>query len=119
MSSNIEQEMLSYFPDSLFEMKKYLKTHSLEDILEIRVRLAKPIEIKKKQEDVFIPQIVTNDEMIRMVENLCHHSIYAMQSCINQGFLTIKGRPSCWTFRDKRFVSRRNEKYEGSVKFKY
>ena len=91
MAFTNEQELISYFPDSLYEIKKYLRTHSLEDILEIRLRLAKPIEIKKISGDVFISQIVTNEEMIRIVENLCNHSIYAMQNCINQGFLTIKG----------------------------
>ena len=60
-------------------------------IQEIRIRVSKPIILKERQNDFIIEHIVTNEEILQIMERLCENSIYAYKNQLCEGFLTLKG----------------------------
>ncbi len=58
---------------------------------EIRIRLGQPIIIKYINGE-FISKIIVNEKLIlNLLENFTDNSLYAVQSEINSGFITVKG----------------------------
>lgn len=84
--SRLKEEILSFFPCNL------KIPNELEDyIQEIRIRLGQAITLKCTNHE-FITNEITNENIIlRLLENFTNNSVYAVQSEINSGFITIKG----------------------------
>ncbi len=91
MNSCVQEEIISYFPSSLDEIKSMTMVDKLKEAIEIRVRIGKPIMIRFIQEDIFLHHEVTENDMMHLLESFCHRSIYASQMQINQGFITLMG----------------------------
>lgn len=87
----IYEEILSYFPDNLKEIKNLDNELVWDFAEEIRIRIGRPIDIKFLSDEIFIGDDITNEDMIRIIENFSNNSIYSVQNEINSGYITIKG----------------------------
>lgn len=86
----INNEILSYFPSTLSEIKVFSK--NLWDIAEeIRIRVGQPICIKIHSGDIFLNKIINSEDILKLLENFSDNSIYSVQADINNGYITIKG----------------------------
>lgn len=88
------EEIIRYFPINLYNLLKmtFEKNRMFEnDLQEIRIRVNRPILLKLRQADVVIEYIISNREILQILEKLCENSIYAYKEQICNGFLTIKG----------------------------
>lgn len=86
--------ILNAFPRQISnEIIQVFSTYSnlINSIQEIRIRVSKPIILKHRNGDVVLQHIVTNEEILHILERFCENSIYAYKNQICDGFLTIKG----------------------------
>ena len=75
------------------EILQVFSTYSslINTLQEIRIRVSKPIILKQRNSDIVLQHIVTNEELLHILERFCENSIYAYKNQICEGFLTIKG----------------------------
>lgn len=83
-------EILSYFPNRI---KNLLQGYLLEmeNLTEIRLRINQPIILKNPQTEKIVQTKIIYEEISEILQKLCDNSIYAYQSEIASGFITIKG----------------------------
>lgn len=88
------EEILKYFPINIYNILLYTFEQNIQiekNIQEIRIRVNRPIILKMRQADILIEYIVTQKEVLQILEKLCENSIYAYKNQICEGFITIKG----------------------------
>lgn len=90
MVSKIREEVLSFFPPSLDEIR-IVNDYVLDMAEEIRIRVGQPIRIRGNGEDVSLRKNVSQTDILKLLENFSNNSIYSVQSDINNGYITIKG----------------------------
>lgn len=90
-------EILSYFPKRIYEEinRKILQGKSADEINlleEIRIRASKPVILKYTNlEQVLETLIVTQEEILEILQYICNNSIYSYQNQICNGYITLKG----------------------------
>ena len=85
------KSILMYFPISirmLLENEIGKNEHSLE---EIRIRVKKPIILKFNKSEKIIKYIVSEEEILNILQSVCENSIYSYQHQIAEGYVTIVG----------------------------
>lgn len=88
------EEILRYFPINIYNILLYTFEQDInikEQIEEIRIRVNKPIILKLRYVDILIEYIVTQSEVLQILEKFCENSIYAYKNQMCDGFLTIRG----------------------------
>lgn len=91
------KEILSNFPKRMqTEIDKRLIDRVTKDgislLEEIRVRSGKPIILKyTDSEQIMENVIVTQEEILDILQSICQNSIYSYQNQICKGYLTLKG----------------------------
>ncbi len=88
------EEIIKYFPTNIYNILLYTLQQNEQistTIQEIRIRANKPIILKLRQADILIEYIVTQAEILQILEKICNNSIYAYKNQICEGFITIKG----------------------------
>ena len=58
---------------------------------EIRLRTARPIILKFSGSEIMLDYIVSTEDVLETLQNICENSIYSYQNQICSGFITIKG----------------------------
>lgn len=87
----IYEEILTFFPDDLKEIRELNNELIWERAEEIRIRIGQVIAIKLMNDEIFLGNPIKHEDVIRIIENFCDNSIYSMQSEINNGYVTLKG----------------------------
>ena len=82
-SQNIQLLLDKYFAEN--NSNKYLMLE------EIRLRSGRPIILKLANSENILDYIVTIEDIIETLTNICENSIYSYQNQICNGFITIKG----------------------------
>ena len=82
----IDEEIFSFFPCHI-----ELPNEVLNSTEEIRIRLGQSILVRYADKEFLTKQIANERIILNLLENFTENSIYAMQSEINSGFVTIKG----------------------------
>lgn len=88
------EEIIKYFPTNIYNILLYTLQQNEQistTIQEIRIRANKPIILKLRQADILIEYIVTQAEILQILEKICNNSIYAYKNQICEGFIIIKG----------------------------
>lgn len=91
--SNIE-EVIRYFPINLYNILRnaFDSNRQIEENLqEIRIRVGRPIILKLRQADILVQSIISQPEILQIIEKMCENSIYSYKNQICEGFITIKG----------------------------
>ena len=84
--TKLKEEIFDYFP-CILKIPQEIESK----VQEIRVRLGQPITFKYLNKE-FVTDILADEKMIlSLLENFTNNSVYAVQSEINSGFITIKG----------------------------
>ena len=87
-------EILRYFPNSLYEnLSNIFKQNPIiwDRLQEIRIRVGRQIILKLRDQDILLEYVVSQSEILQMLERLCENSIYAYKNQICEGFITVKG----------------------------
>lgn len=82
------KEILNYMS---FTIREKILKHNLQDIEEIRLRVARPIAIKMEKEIGIIEHKVSIEEILETFERICENSVYSYKKQICEGFITIRG----------------------------
>ena len=91
MFQKVYDEILSFFPDSLNEIKNIASENIWDTAEEIRIRNGQPIEVRYLGNELFLNHKVNTEDMLRLLESFCNNSIYAVQNEINSGYITLRG----------------------------
>ncbi len=84
-------DILKYFPLRIQEkICNDLKEYSMS-LTEIRIRINRPIILKIGQDEKIIMYRPNDEEILEIMTCICNNSIYAFQSQICEGFITING----------------------------
>ncbi|MBQ3414377.1 MAG: stage III sporulation protein AA [Clostridia bacterium] len=87
-------DVIKYFPINIQNtLKEILSSNSKleKDIHEIRIRSERPIFLGFANSNFGIDYIVSQTEILQILERVCENSIYAYKNQICNGFITIKG----------------------------
>ena len=60
-------------------------------IEEIRIRVDRPVILKYPNKEDILEHIVTQAEIVNILQSLCNNSIYSYQSQICDGYITLAG----------------------------
>lgn len=87
--------LFMYFPEEISEvLENYFKDDFEEknkQIEEIRLRSEKPLILKFNKKEVAFKINVTQEMLLRTLQQVCDNSIYSFQNQIKEGFITVKG----------------------------
>ena len=90
------KEILKYLPSNIQQLivetiRQNPQTNIEKNVIEIRIRVGRPVIIKLRNLDIIIQYKITENELIHILEKICENSIYAYKNQICQGFITIFG----------------------------
>ena len=60
-------------------------------IEEIRIRVDRPVILKYPNKEEMLDHIVTQSEILNILQSLCNNSIYSYQNQICEGYITLQG----------------------------
>lgn len=85
-------EILKYFPLNIASIIDKKIKSSQDDLQEIRVRTNCPIILKfNETEYILAGYIITYEDIMQIMQNICNNSIYSFQNEIINGYITING----------------------------
>lgn len=88
---NERKNVLEYLPQKIASEIKN-KVPDIEQILEIRIRVNKPICVRTIKKEYVIDEIkIENTDMNRIFNIITEFSTYAYENSIKKGFITVKG----------------------------
>jgi stage III sporulation protein AA len=90
MFEKIYDEILSYFPSELSEIQS-VNQNIWNTVEEIRIRIGQTICIRQHSSESFLSHVITEKDIMKILENFSDNSIYSVQSNINNGYITIRG----------------------------
>lgn len=73
------------------ELVKIILNHNSEKIEEVRIRAGRPVVLNMGNIEVVLKYIVSNIQVMGILQNVCNNSVYAYQNQIVNGFITIPG----------------------------
>lgn len=88
------EEILRYFPSNIYQILYKIFEEDekiINEVREIRIKAQRPIVIKLKDSDFILEYIVSQTEILSIVEKICENSIYAYKNQICDGYITVQG----------------------------
>lgn len=73
------------------QLVKIILEHNSKKLEEIRIRAGKPVILKLGLVEIILKYVVSNNEIIGILQNVCNNSIYSYQNQICNGFITLPG----------------------------
>lgn len=90
MIERIMKEIFEFFPTYVCN-KSNISKEVIEDAQEVRIRIGQPINIRGCRNDLFVGDKLNQESILKLLEIFSDNSIYAVQSEINSGYITIRG----------------------------
>ncbi|MBR4111217.1 MAG: hypothetical protein IKK43_06010 [Clostridia bacterium] len=90
MIERIRKEIFDFFPTYVCNFND-VPINVLNDAQEIRIRIGQPVNIRGCKFDFFVGERLRQDSILKLLEAFSDNSIYAVQSEINNGYITIRG----------------------------
>lgn len=72
-------------------LSKMILEHNIEKLEEIRIRVGRHVILKLGVMEIILKYVVTNAEIVGIVQSMCSNSVYAYQNQICCGFITLPG----------------------------
>ena len=72
-------------------LSKMILEHNSSKIEEIRIRAGKPVILKLGVMEIVLKYVITNNEIVGIVQSICNNSLYSYQNQICSGFITLPG----------------------------
>lgn len=73
------------------ELVKLIRLHNIEKIEEIRIRSGKYVILKLGHIETILKYIISENEIIGILQNICSNSLYSYQNQICNGYITLPG----------------------------
>lgn len=88
--------IFQYFSNGIIEVienyfSKEAKPTEYVSLEEIRLRVARPLILKFADYEIVLKYIVSTEDVLETLQNICENSIYSYQNQICNGFVTIRG----------------------------
>lgn len=84
------ESVVRYFPSNIQKMiVEYIEL--VNEIEEIRIRVGKKVILRARNYESILEYIVTNTDMMHILEKITQNSIYAYREQITNGYITVKG----------------------------
>ena len=89
----LEEEIIPYLTLSLQDHLRQLPTELKDELLEIRLRLGRPVMLVFSNMDMVLPgsSILSRLEMEQSMQFITQSSVYAREEELRQGFITLPG----------------------------
>ena len=89
----LEEDIFPFLPEKWGQVIRTEDALREGCISEIRLRVGEPIRLRYGMREVALSYdvIITAQELERVVSSCCHHSRYAMESELRNGYITIRG----------------------------
>jgi stage III sporulation protein AA len=103
-----KDNVLRFIGKDLYEIISEKIGQDFENLEEIRLRIGNPVILKFNSGEKIINKIVSKSAIRETLQLICENSIYAYQSEINKGFITIKGGHrvrNLWRLCDRKWES--------------
>ncbi len=86
------EDVLRYFPNKLSNI---IGQNDLNGLEEIRIRVNKPVILKfaENKEVVLDNLLISQNELLNILQFICDNSVYTYQNQICNGFITVRRRP--------------------------
>lgn len=85
-------DIFYYFSSKIsLKLKEKIANENIDKLEEIRIRSNQNIILKFNDKEEFINYIVTPNDILETLQNICENSIYSYQKEICQGYITVKG----------------------------
>ena len=86
-----EIDIFRYFPRNIcYELRKKINLDNYYTLEEIRIRINKPIILKFNNSDIILDYLVSQEDILEILQYICDNSIYSYQNQICNGFITLK-----------------------------
>jgi stage III sporulation protein AA len=85
------QEVFALMPKPIAAILSNLSPSIQEMMEEIRIRVLRPLEVIAEGKPWFQPYIITEDDVIYLLNRLSQFSIYTMEEELKRGYITIQG----------------------------
>lgn len=90
MIERIRKEIFDFFPTYVCNFNE-VPINVLNEAQEIRVRIGQPVNVRGCKFDSFVGEKMKPEDILKLLEAFSDNSIYAVQSEINNGYVTIRG----------------------------
>ena len=89
----LEEEIFPFLPEMWGHAIHAADAKEAGEVNEIRLRVGQPIRLRYGLREVDVPMVgtVSARQVEDIVSSLCHHSRYAMESELQNGYITIRG----------------------------
>ena len=89
----LEQDIFPFLPEVWGDAVRSVIAMRGETVNELRLRVGQPICLRYGLREVAVPMntVVSARQMEDVMSSLCHHSRYAMESELKNGYVTIRG----------------------------
>ena len=85
------RDIFEYFPEKIANTLSENINEDLKHLEEIRIRVQKPIILKFNNSEKIIKYLISDDEILSILQLVCENSIYSYQNQIAEGYITIDG----------------------------
>jgi stage III sporulation protein AA len=85
------QAIFDILPKSILHVVHQLPPSVSEQLEEIRIRVARPLEMVVRGEPYFPNYYVTAEDGVQLLNKLSQYSIYSIEEELKRGFITIQG----------------------------
>ncbi|HZG69940.1 MAG TPA: stage III sporulation protein AA [Chondromyces sp.] len=85
------EKILAYLPKTIAEQINSLPSHVKKEIEEIRVRIAKPLEVTARGIPYFLDYVTSPDDGEKLINKIGQYSFYALEEELKRGYITIEG----------------------------
>lgn len=80
--------ILRCLPQDLADL---IRRHNIQKIEEIRIRCGKQVILNMGSIEIALKHVASTADIIKILQNMCNNSVYAYQSQITNGFITLQG----------------------------
>jgi stage III sporulation protein AA len=85
------ENILALLPKTISEKIIDLPTPIIKTMEEIRIRVNRPVEIIAKNEPIFLPYIVVEEDAEQFINRIANFSFYTLDEELKKGYITING----------------------------
>lgn len=85
------ESILALLPKTISGKIQELPTPIQDSLEEIRIRISRPLEVIARNEPLFLPYIVKEEDAEQFMNRIANHSFYTLDEELKKGYITVDG----------------------------
>ncbi|MBB2482144.1 stage III sporulation protein AA [Bacillus sp. APMAM] len=85
------ENILALLPKTISGKIQELPTPIQDSLEEIRIRISRPLEVIARNEPLFLPYIVKEEDAEQFMNRIANHSFYTLDEELKKGYITVDG----------------------------